>query len=70
MADVIQLNAHDKMTPDQALAFCAREKWKDVLIVGFQPDIDGVVIRSSNMSREFANWLIDQSKIHCLGQIK
>jgi hypothetical protein len=70
MAKVFQLAPHEKMTPEQTLAFCARECWKDILIIGFQNDADGVVIRSSDMSRELANWLVDHAKKYCLDQIK
>lgn len=64
---VIHLGPHDNMTPEQALAVAAREPWDDVMIIGFFKDDGEVCIRSSHMTREFANWIIDHAKLQIMG---
>jgi len=66
---VIQLAAHENMTPEQALTLCVREaqrgEVKDVLIISTTAE-DRVCVRSSSMNRGEGNWLIDQAKLHTL----
>jgi len=63
---VIELGPHANLTPEQALAVCTREEWTNVIIIGFQPNSDTIVVRSSVMTREFANWIIDHAKVWAL----
>lgn len=59
MADIIQLDPHENMTPEECLAHCAldAESFRDVLIIGF--DTDGeLMVRSSHMSPRDAVWLL------------
>lgn len=65
MEDVIELGAHQNMSPEQALSFCLRENWDEVLIVGIQ---DGqIAIRSSKMTCRDALYLAKQVELHALG---
>ena len=63
------LPAHDKMTVEQALGLCMNEaragELKDVVILSLTATGD-VRVRSSHQSRQQANWLIDQAKMHVL----
>lgn len=67
MTEVISLGAHERMTPEEALAVSSRENWDHILIIGFQDGEEHLSIRSSAMTREFANWIIDHAKRHALG---
>lgn len=61
---LIELGPHSKMTPHEALAFCQREEWSHVLIIGFHATGEGsLIMRSSHVSREFANWILDHAKL-------
>lgn len=66
---VVELGAHGNMTPEQALASASREKWENVVIVGFQADNGDLVVRSSHMPREFALWIIEHAKLHAMGRL-
>ncbi len=62
-ADVFQLSAHTKMTPEQALSYCITEQLQDVIIIGY--DTDGeFVVRSSAMDRKEALWLLECARAH------
>ena len=51
----------DSWSPEQALAYSAREKWGSVLVVGY--DEDGELrIRCSRMSPADALWLLELAK--------
>ncbi len=59
------LPAHENMTVEEALSMALNEnragETTDVLILSYTND--GVLrIRSSNMSRAEANWMLDQAK--------
>lgn len=62
-ADIIELGAHDNMSPIEALEYCLRKKedFQDILIIGYDQEGD-LVLHSSHMSREKANWLLDAAK--------
>ena len=64
MNKVVELGAHENMEPEQALSFCLREKWDEVLIIGLQEG--QIVIRSSKMDRKDALWLSKQVELHAL----
>lgn len=56
---VIQLNAHENMTPSECLSYAARnaDDYQDVIIIGV--DQDGrVMMNSSHMTREFAVFVL------------
>lgn len=59
-ASVIQLNAHENMTPEQCLSYAARnaEDYDDVIIVGVDKISGQVILNSSHMSREFAVFIL------------
>lgn len=66
MADVVLLGPHTRMTVNEALEYVRREGLTDVMIIGYDHDGD-LMIRSSRMSRETANWMIDRAKLHVMG---
>ena len=67
MADIIRLGPHERMTTEQALAASADEAWDDVIVCGFQ---DGkLFVRSSHMTREFALWIIEHTKLHVMDRL-
>lgn len=61
--------SRDDFTPEEALGYCINENrrfpYKRVIVVAIDCDND-VVIRSSDMSRAEANWLVDMVKLHAL----
>ena len=63
--NIVELGPHSKMTPNEALAYSAREDWEDVIIVGYHNGGD-FAVRSSHMSREASLWIAEQLKIHVL----
>jgi len=65
--NIVDLGPHNNMKPEECFAVCAREEWSDVLVLGFQDDADGVVIRSSHLTREFALWIIEHAKQKIMG---
>lgn len=69
MSELIDLGPHDRMTPEQALAYAAREKWDKVIICGFHEGGEDLVVRSSHMSREFALWIEAHLKLWILGRL-
>ena len=68
MMGVAELGPHERMTPEQALAFAAREDWDKIIICGFHKDGEELVVRFSHVSREFALWIVEHLKLHVLGQ--
>lgn len=66
-AELIELPAHERMTPEQCLAVCAREPWERVIVVGYQEGRGDVVLRSSGMTREQALWIVEWARRHALG---
>lgn len=59
MGNVVQLSPHDNMTVRDCLEFCCRtcDELTDVIVVGY--DKDGkLVIRTSNMTRKDALWIL------------
>jgi len=67
MADIYQLNPHANMTPEEALSYCAMESWDDVIIIGFHEGNDAIALRSSHITREKANFILDHAKQKILG---
>jgi hypothetical protein len=66
---VVELGPHDKMTPEEALAYSKRESWDNVIVVGFHKDDGSLVVRSSHMSREFALWIAEHLKLHVMDRL-
>lgn len=66
---VIELGAHDRMTPEQVLALCVREQWEKVIICGYHKDDNTLVVRSSHMTRETAFWIAEHLKLHALDSL-
>ena len=58
--------AHSRMTVEQALGSLSHLELTKVLIVGYTLE-NNLVIRSSNMPRETALWLLEKAKLHALG---
>jgi len=65
MKKVVELGAHENMKPEQALSFCLRENWDEVLIIGLQEG--QIAIRSSKMDCRDALWLAKQVELNALG---
>ena len=66
---VVDLGPHERMTPEQVLAYAAREKWDKVIICGFHEDGEELVVRSSHISREFSLWIAEHLKLYVLGRL-
>ncbi len=66
---VVELNANDNKTPEQALAVAARRPWETVIIAGYTEESDDLVIITSKVSRESALWIIRHLDLHVLGQL-
>lgn len=64
---VYLLAPHVNMTPKEALSYALKEDWEDVIIIGYHKDRDGLVSRSSNMSRQEALWIIEFAKRQAMG---
>lgn len=66
------LPPRDDMTVEQVLAHCMNEAKSGMLVsalvVGLNED-GRLIIRTSEMSRETANWLMDQGKLNALGRL-
>lgn len=65
--NVVMLGPRSTMSPEQVLAVCAKEPWESVIIIGFWKNDEQLTIRSANVTREFANWIIDHAKREILG---
>jgi len=61
VAEIIELGAHERMTVDEALGITMREKPTEVLIIFFDAE-DDFGLRTSNMSRKDALWLIELAR--------
>lgn len=64
---IVELGAHENMSPEEALAIASREAWDDVAIIGYQDN--ELVCRSSRMSRAEALWLIEMAKLHVMNKL-
>lgn len=58
--------AHSRLTVQQALGVASELELTDVLLVGYNEE-GALVIRSSEMTRETALWLLEKAKLHTLG---
>jgi hypothetical protein len=66
-ANVVELGPHSKMSPTEVLELAKREDFHDVVIVGY--DSEGKIkIRSSQMTRAEAFYLLEQGKQSALGR--
>ena len=61
---VIELDAHENMTPKEALAKASREQWDDLIVVGYQHG--ELYVRSSKMTRRDALWIAQHLILHVL----
>lgn len=66
---VVELGPHTNMTPEQALAYSAREAWESVIVVGYHKDSDGLIVRSSAMTRQESLWLAEHLKLHAMDRL-
>lgn len=66
---VIELGPHGKMTSEEALAFCSREEWDEVIIVGYHKGDASLAMRSSAMKREAALWIAEHLRLHVLDRL-
>lgn len=57
--ELVELGPHENMTPEQCLAFCARDhaEYQDVIVIGVDR-AGAVFMRSSHVSREWATFLL------------
>ena len=69
MAEVVMLNPHERMTPQEALEYCARdhEEYQDVIVVGYDREGE-IMIRSSAMSRAEASFMLLAALDHARGK--
>jgi hypothetical protein len=67
VGEVVRLAPHEKMRPVEALACSSAEEWEAVIICGYHPGDDGLIVRSSAMTREQALWIIEHCRAHVLG---
>lgn len=67
MTKVVELGPRSNMTPEEALALCSREQWKEVLIIGFDEN-DDFRARSSNMTRRDALWASEMLRNWAIGR--
>lgn len=68
MSNVVELGPRTNMTTEEALAIASREEWSEVLICGYHKDSGELVVRSSKMNRADALWLVESTKLHCMGR--
>lgn len=61
--------ARTDLTPEQALQGAAQYDWETVVIVGFVKDGDGLIVRSSEMSRKDALWIAEHFRLHALDRL-
>lgn len=66
--NVTELGPHTKMTPEQVLAYASRCQWEKIIITGYYLDGEFATL-SSQMTRETANWLCDNMKLHILDRL-
>lgn len=64
--NIQELGPHHRMTVQQVLEYLLRNPPEDILVVGYDENGD-LVHYSSKMTRAEALWLLEQSKINCLG---
>jgi len=70
-AEIVQLNAHDSMTVEEALSQCLREgdSYENVIILATDKETGKTIVRSSGMERATAAWLCDEGKFHAHGRL-
>lgn len=60
------IGAHDRMSVEQVINSAAGMDLSDVMILGYDKDNE-LVVRSSEMDRANALWMIEKAKLHALG---
>lgn len=65
MGDVLEIGPNTNMTVEECLEFCRRthRDYQDVMVIGYDHS-GNLVVRSSAMNRQAANWLVDAAKLH------
>ena len=65
---VVEIGTHAYMTVDEAVEWVARnrERYSEILILGFDKHDGRMLSTSWHMTRADANYLIDVAKIHVL----
>ena len=71
MPEIVQLSPHTRMTVTEAIQYVAQEHagepYQDVMILA--EDQDGtLIVRSSNMTRKAALWLLHEAIDHARGK--
>ncbi len=66
MAVIKVFPAHSRLTVQQALGTVADLTLTDVLVIGYNEE-GSLIVRSSEMTREAALWLLEKAKLHALG---
>lgn len=61
--------ARTDLTPEQALQGAAQYDWETVVIVGFTNDSEGLVVRSSEMTRKDALWIAEHFRLYALDRL-
>lgn len=67
-AKIIDLGAHERMTPEETVVCAGRANLSEIVVCGFNSD-NGLVVMSSHMSRELALWLIEHAKLHIMDRL-
>jgi len=69
-AEVYQLASHDKMTPEECLAFCNRNSsdFKSVIVIGVGSE-DDLILHCSAMTREFGIMLLLDALDYARGKL-
>lgn len=56
------------MPPKKLLREMAARDFTEVIIIGYENG--DMIVRSSSMTHESANWLLDKAKMHALGYLE
>lgn len=69
MADIFQLDAHERMTVKECLSHVSLDPGalQDVIVIGYDTD-GGLVVRSSEMARKDAVWLLLEAIDYARGE--
>ena len=65
-AEIVELGPHHRMTPEECLSQVLRERPSAVMVI-FERGEEGILtIRSSEMTRKDALWLLEAAKVDVL----
>lgn len=57
------------LNPQQAIAMAEHLDWERVIVAGFIESGEGLIVRTSHMTRAEALWIVEQLKRHVLGDL-